>query len=256
MTDLFTNGRFRKAFVRHIEVSAAVLISFLSILYALSLRDGYYLQSGLHAIFRNDQSVGNTAIISRRLADMESIGLLSCLRLESETVGEFYDTGFKPGCTVRLLPFEVEVSGALTAISGQKINYKFITKRSAGYFIVVAVSLATLLLLGNTLVYILRFRRSVKEREEELQRRLVEIAEQASHDIRSPVSALKMALRNLEGLAEDKREIIQKASERINIIANELLSKSRGCSSQEPTESPLPSGLIVTYLRELFNEKN
>lgn len=51
------------------------------------------------------------------------------------------------------------------------------------------------------------------------------VALQAAHDIRSPLAALTVALSDLPQLPEEKRWLAQRALERIQEIANELLSR-------------------------------
>lgn len=58
--------------------------------------------------------------------------------------------------------------------------------------------------------------------------RLVEIANQVAHDIRSPLSALNMALSNIKDLDSNHKDVLTSVSLRISEIANELLAKSRG----------------------------
>lgn len=53
------------------------------------------------------------------------------------------------------------------------------------------------------------------------------ISRQVSHDIRSPLSALNMALTSIKGVDEDRRMLIINAVQRINDIANELLLKTK-----------------------------
>lgn len=64
----------------------------------------------------------------------------------------------------------------------------------------------------------------LKAREAEL---LASIAQQVSHDIRSPLSALNMVVKGLDGIPETERSIIQTASTSINGIANDLLQRHR-----------------------------
>lgn len=54
------------------------------------------------------------------------------------------------------------------------------------------------------------------------------LASQVAHDIRSPLTALNMVIGTVDKLPEDKRIIIRGAIQRINDIANELLSKGKG----------------------------
>ncbi len=54
-----------------------------------------------------------------------------------------------------------------------------------------------------------------------------DIAQQVSHDIRSPLSALSMIIGTLKEIPEEKRLLIRNATQRINDIANDLLQKGK-----------------------------
>jgi signal transduction histidine kinase len=58
------------------------------------------------------------------------------------------------------------------------------------------------------------------------------LTKQVAHDIRSPLSALNMVMATLRDLPEEKRLLMKNSVQRINDIANDLLSKSK-ISQQE-----------------------
>lgn len=59
------------------------------------------------------------------------------------------------------------------------------------------------------------------------------LAKQVAHDIRSPLSALNMISSAFKDIPEEKRLLIRNAIQRINDIANDLLSKSKQSISNE-----------------------
>lgn len=61
----------------------------------------------------------------------------------------------------------------------------------------------------------------------------INISKQVAHDIRSPLSALTMILGTTLEISEDKRLIIRNATQRINDIANHLLSSNKSTSLQQ-----------------------
>ena len=96
--------------------------------------------------------------------------------------------------------------------------------------------------------------RNIKlEREAALSR----IAAQVSHDIRSPLSALKIVVETLKDLPPDKRQILQHAAERIQNIANDLLSDRKQSLQQSEFVSSLsgPNVLIKSVLESVIVEK-
>lgn len=66
-----------------------------------------------------------------------------------------------------------------------------------------------------------------KSFENEKKALLGDIAKQVAHDIRSPLMALDIALRDTSGLSEERRTLLEQANHRIKTIAEDLLSKSR-----------------------------
>ncbi|MFN3453937.1 MAG: sensor histidine kinase [Pseudobdellovibrio sp.] len=66
-----------------------------------------------------------------------------------------------------------------------------------------------------------------------LSQELANIAQQVAHDIRSPLSALSMVTATLKDIPEEKRIIIRNATQRINDIANDLLSKGKPNASHD-----------------------
>ena len=60
---------------------------------------------------------------------------------------------------------------------------------------------------------------------------LVSVASQVAHDIRSPLTALNMVVGVLDEIPEEKRIVVRSAIQRINDIANDLLSRGRNSSS-------------------------
>jgi signal transduction histidine kinase len=77
-----------------------------------------------------------------------------------------------------------------------------------------------------------------------------ELANQAAHDIRSPISALNV-VKSHAGLNSEANQLFSTALDRVNEVANDLMSKSKGIIL-EPVDVELSS--ISVKLNELFNE--
>lgn len=71
------------------------------------------------------------------------------------------------------------------------------------------------------------------------------LARQVAHDIRSPVSALRI-VGTIKGLADEPRELLISAANRINKIAEDLLETTR----PEPRVTQTPSTLIEQIVKE------
>jgi signal transduction histidine kinase len=71
-------------------------------------------------------------------------------------------------------------------------------------------------------------------------------SEQVAHDVRSPLAALEMALKNLSAVPAEQRSLIGSAVNRISEIANDLLSKSK---------KPIISQDLVPVIGTVVREK-
>lgn len=83
---------------------------------------------------------------------------------------------------------------------------------------------------------------------------LMQVARQAAHDIRSPLSALNMLVASLSDLPEEKKFVLCEVIRRINHIANELLSASNGTISDR-AESKQEAFELSDVLRTTVEEK-
>ena len=82
-----------------------------------------------------------------------------------------------------------------------------------------------------------------------------EIAAQVAHDIRSPISALNMALADPSSVSEDRRAIVVLAVKRVNEIANSLLKKSREDRYQNLTRSCPKAVVLKDLVSDTVEEK-
>lgn len=103
---------------------------------------------------------------------------------------------------------------------------------------------------------------SLNSLEEKIKDKTAEdIATQVSHDIRSPLAALNMTLSQLQNLPEQQRITLRAATNRINDIANTLLSaiKQKNVASSNITDTSATNGdtveLLPALLDNLVSEK-
>jgi len=93
-------------------------------------------------------------------------------------------------------------------------------------------------------------REGIRNAELEREQALTTLAQQVSHDIRSPLSALQMGLKTIPEIPEEKAAIIRNATNRINAIADRLIEGRREID-QVSTENPP----LLTILESLIAEK-
>lgn len=96
-----------------------------------------------------------------------------------------------------------------------------------------------------------RHREIVKNRETAI---LAEVAQQVSHDIRSPLSAINMTVAQLASASEDQRQVIQGAAKRINEIAGDLLNKHKNQMSSPSAQAKVPVVGVAVELGELIGD--
>lgn len=88
----------------------------------------------------------------------------------------------------------------------------------------------------------------------------IQIASQVAHDIRSPLSALSIVVSTIDDLPEEKKLLIRKATQRINDIANNLLTTAKSISTNgtftQPSERNSSQRVMLSNLLEsIVSEK-
>jgi signal transduction histidine kinase len=78
---------------------------------------------------------------------------------------------------------------------------------------------------------------------------------QVAHDIRSPLTALRMAFSAAKTLPEAERNLIQGAIQRIDRIASDLLASTRLKISTDPSHGPLESSPLFVLTQPIVDEK-
>lgn len=98
----------------------------------------------------------------------------------------------------------------------------------------------TILLLSFVPILRRNLQRQILLEQEQLRReREYQTARQVAHDIRSPITALKMAAERIAG-ADQEKELITMACDRMTKIAEDLLEKSRPSARTEVVAPPMP----------------
>ena len=84
---------------------------------------------------------------------------------------------------------------------------------------------------------------------------LGEIAAQVAHDIRSPLTALKVVSGHLAELPEEKRVMIRNAVQRIDDIANDLAGKKAASVAEAAEHEAVSVQLLSSLIEPLISEK-
>lgn len=89
----------------------------------------------------------------------------------------------------------------------------------------------------------LLMREAIRKSELEREQALTTLAQQVSHDIRSPLGALKMAVSVSQELPTEKAELINNAINRISEITDRLLTQRRQATKSARSATPLRMAL-------------
>jgi signal transduction histidine kinase len=223
--DLFTKYWLLKKPLVHAVASLALGLSLLFFLNTIDRVQADSLAASLKAIFRNDNLLGNTAAVGRRIADLEALKVIECVTLNSNSIGQIYSTSFKDGCDDIRLVHNESFTGTFHSLAGDTIEYTFRIPRNFAFTLTSVVLAFSLLIVINGALIWFWSANNIRETKLKLLIQIAEQAEQVSHDIRSPLSALMFAVRGLAHVPEENRKIIALSTKRIEDIANDLLKK-------------------------------
>lgn len=104
------------------------------------------------------------------------------------------------------------------------LNISFTLKLSSEIQFLFFVFLFIQILLIITVTLITR---KIENEKRESELKIIKLARQTFHDIRSPLATLNSIRENLSNIPETERELLEKSITRINIIANNLLNFSK-----------------------------
>lgn len=238
----------------HFGLSLVFVILLLGFGALVDSRSSKNFIASVQAVFRDDQTVSNTALLSRRMADLETLGIVSCLSIRSSTLQEIYNTNFKDGCgEPQIFSFFRWSEGSLRSLSGETFHFRFkMTPNNVYVFYFTTIFLLGLLSInGGLLLYWTGI--DAKSRELAMHKALGDLAIQVSHDIRSPLSALSVAIAQTKGIPEANRTLILQVSSRIQGVADDLLQRYRNSSQNKEINAHKTS--LRKLLTSIWEEK-
>ena len=106
---------------------------------------------------------------------------------------------------------------------------------------------ATQVFVENKMLFENKMNQLIIDNKMEQAQIISDIAGQVAHDIRSPLAALEMALKDENTLSGNKKDIIFNATNRIQQISNDLLKKNRSLTTEKV--------LVNNLLRSIVSEK-
>lgn len=181
----------------------------------------------VQALLRQEVSSSNTFLIARTLSDLEGLGLLKCAKLTEAKSGQVHlDLTFKDNCEHNpWLLSGKKVNVELESLNGTKWLLDF--ESVNGGFFLMSLWLFRVLL-GSVAIYIISiyFRREEKIfREAQKKEKLKDLANQAAHDVVSPLTLLH-SLRESDLVSPEARVFLEKCIERVQGIVGNLREQS------------------------------
>lgn len=230
------------------------------IFYFIQENQSLALERSLQNQFREELRASNFLYLSRVIADLDENRTIRCAHLVKREEGHdrpILDLRFKPGCGD--VGSEFLLGGALVrrelvAINGDVyvLNFRTVNSslfdgalwllRLSGLFILMLVTLVFRAQRRQHLILV--------ESEKRVAQAKVDVARQVAHDIRSPLSAIRMILASPE--SPEKAEILKAAARRVGEIADDLMLLS---ARQERVTEAVAAYDLAEPLREVIEEK-
>lgn len=213
---------------------------------------GQKVVDSIQGQLRQELAVSNFNFLARSITDFTVSGAIECGVLDKKTPYEMKIIDLRymaKGCSINrwsLNGLKLEV--LLKSLNGDEYKFSFISKNTELFYI----ALWGFRLLG--LVAILGIALAIKtitNSEMEIARRMKNLALEVSHDIRSPLSSLTMMLKEYNFNNPDERKVVLASLERINDIANNLLSLNKS----EIVDNSYESRLLIPLISSVISEK-
>ncbi len=193
------------------------------------------ISDSILSLLRNELSVSNSYSMSKTLSDIESVGLFKCARLtEKMTDRVFYDTILGKRCDKSWLFNTSLKSTILRGLNGTsyELTYASNLNKFALYFEILLYILLIILgyIVPDFLVKRIRYEKLKVVALELDRKKIKETAEQISHDIASPLSAIKMLVSLLPNLDIEIKNLLAKAVDRTQEIFDDLKNSNTSSS--------------------------
>lgn len=275
---LFTSKR--KSLVKissHLCVSIILLLFFGALSYLINKRNQTNLIGNVQAMFRSDRDIGNTAYLSRRLADIETLGLVKCVIVKSDDLGVIYTTNFKESCGIKNVFWDFfinpTVNDIITSVDGSRYEITFRSDSNILYKFYIGAFFILSFIAANVILAVYWIKMDLKaseiEREQVLNRILDEkvnqqaeeltaarlniaiqkskadMGRQVAHDIKSPLTVINIISNKIKVKLPEEGYLLTQASGQLLNIAEGLLDINRPLTmpSSINVQPELPSTL-------------
>lgn len=259
---------------RTLLVCGAGLLAVQLLFFLLAIEQARNTTRMIRSFLSDSRVITNPYLFAQRMEDIEGHGLAKCsiLQRANEENLPFIDLSFKSGCrnSTSLNQYlwiqEWGVVTTLPGIDGGQWTLRFHSVNS-GYFLL-GLWLSRVGFVGFVVLFRWYQRKLLgaealrHEMERQSLQSFARLSSQVAHDIRSPLAALDIALRDLNQLPEETRMLVRNAVNRIADIANHLLRENRAQNavpdvSARPSQAgePLATQLISSLIDPIISEK-
>lgn len=207
------------------------------VFYFIQHNHGLDLSRALESQFRSDLFSSDFEYLLRSVGDLEKLATIRCPVVEQLEPHRrvLLDLSFRGDCIQNSwLLSGGQFSAKVRAINNDLFVVSFSTRNQIVFLCGLWAMRIGGLIFFSTIYLVQRMRNVQNDQLAKLSleaaQKMTSLAAQVSHDIRSPLSALNLAVSTLQGwpdLLEEQRHLIRKATQRINDIANDLLNKSK-----------------------------
>ena len=255
-----------KSYAKEILIVVTSLLIVQIVFFSIQVSYEKSVSLTIQALVNQESVASNPYSITQGLENLESIGLIKCSKLAHNKSHVVYlDTSFKSACHTGFFQLNGRaLSSQVKAINGEIWNIDVISNNSAEFYLMLWLVRFLAIALGLSLfkLHLWRMNSLLNEKNLEIAKqdlkvesanRIAQIASQVSHDIRSPLAALKMALEEVENIPSDYRNMIRMSVQRINDIANNLLNDNKAKATQY--KSQLEIELLAPLIDSLVSEK-
>lgn len=188
-------------------------------LYAVAKKQTSELGSMIESVFQSEKNMISVQLVTQSLLDLEKLKLISCLKVTDSRTGRVFFQTSEDQCRSTFLLG----NSSFVAMDGSSWNIFYKAQMGASYKILAWSLRFAVPLIGLLLLF------AVRSRRDELEGQLLRAREKATwsrrvgHDLRSPLSALNLALRSKQVELRSAGPLVDKALLAIDQIAADLL---------------------------------
>lgn len=188
--------------------------------------------ANVQTILRNEANLQNTYALSKTIVDLEKLGIFRCATLrESGSKFTYYDTISSTECIKAPFLSARLVNVDLKTNNGFIYHLSFLKKLNIFSLVVELGGYLLLILLGLIFPRYLRSlenKMKLKLQVADIEKRVLkEHAEQITHDVASPLSAIKMVVSLLKDIDPEIKEVLLNSVVRTQSIFDELKNTQR-----------------------------